>query len=566
MVVAASVLTLAGACTPRNAPPVLSPPAPAAPPAGVRNAQAQLDRFIEETWRAAGVTPAPVAGDGEFLRRATLDLVGRIPTLDEARAFLNDRGPDKRARAVDALLASRGFAEHWADVYAGLLFGTEGKQKARMERRADPQGWLEAAFHDNRGWDRITLDLLTASGDLRENGATAFIVSRASGGGGPEAVTGAAARIFLGLQIQCAQCHDHPYDARWKQEDFYGLVGYFARTKARNEKLDPAMADDMAMMAPSMDPSMEPATPQGQRARKPERTYVLFDARRGQAKMRRPGAESDVVVQPRFLGRPLVERRDETRRQVFARAVVGSDLFAKTMVARTWAQLFGRGLVDPWDDLGGENDPKHPPALVHLADDFRASGHDIKRLVRLIVLSTAYARSSAPPPGVKPDDDAAVRVFARAGLRPLLPEQLVRSLASATGIDRMARRRSISDEQISKRLAAMVRDYTFVFGDDEMAEVNSFDGSVPQALLLMNGDLTNQGTRAAPGGVLNQILAASGDPERRLEDMFLAVYTRAPSPEERNELGATLRDQRSPRAYEDLFFALVTSVEAITNH
>ncbi|HXU79915.1 MAG TPA: DUF1553 domain-containing protein, partial [Polyangia bacterium] len=367
-------------------------------------------------------------------------------------------------------------------------------------------------------------------------------------------VTGAAARIFLGLQIQCAQCHDHPYDKRWKQEDFYGLVAYFARTKPKNEKI----TGDLGEMSMAMDAEMEAATPKKKKA-KAMKTFVLVDVKRGEARMHRPHSEEDELVSPRFLGHDVAPRGEETRRQALARAILGSDLFAKSMVSRTWAQLFGAGLVEPWDDLGGENDARHPGLLVALARDFVASGYDIKRLLRTIVLSTAYARSSA-------GTEAGVTAFAQAGVRPLSPEQLFRSLVAATGAEEMGKRRR-DPERTEKRLLQAFREYQFVFGDDEMAEANRFDGSVPQSLLLMNGELTNGGTKGDEGGVLGQVLAASADPAARIDDLYLAAYSRRPTAQERAPLVEYVKSQRNGRAaYEDVFFALVTSTEAITNH
>jgi hypothetical protein len=312
-------------------------------------------------------------------------------------------------------------------------------------------------------------------------------------------------------------------------------------------------------------------------------TYELFDQNRGEAKMHAPGATKDVVIKPKFLGRSLPEPAGEPRRQTLARAVVGSDLFAKAMVARTWAQLFGAGLMDPWDDLGAEGDAKHPPLLVALADDFRHSGFDIKALLRQLVLSTAYARSSAPPAAGQDDGGAAVRAFARARVRPLAPEQLFRSLLVATGADEIVRDRQrrrdrsdrdgegpgdpADDEDKAQRLIERtLREYRFTFDDDEMADAD-FDGTLPQALLLLNGEFTNNSTRAEQAGVLGTILAETRDPAARIERLFLAAYTRRPTPDELSLFRASIKPGGAARkSYEDAFFALLTSTEAVTNH
>jgi hypothetical protein len=538
-------LLLASACTATRG--LLG--VPTAPAADKAAAPAALDELLVGSWLKDDLKISPPATDGEFLRRASLDLIGRVPTLPETRAFLTDTAPDRRARLVDRLLASPEYAEHFADVYAELLWRTDGSKRQSKIDRQDPRSWLVTAFNENRPYDRLVWDLLTASGDVRENGAVAFIAARARGGGGPEALAGASARLFLGLQIQCAQCHDHPYDTRWKQEDFYGLVGYFARTRVRR---------DTSMMNPLEMGGMLPAG---------RVSFMVLDQRRGEARMRAPRSESEVVVQPRFLGRTPPGHGDDGRRQILARAVIESDLFAKAMVARTWAQLFGHAMVDPWDDLGAEHDPRHPPLLVRLAADFRNSGYDIKSLLRKMVLSPAYARSSIRPDGIADDGGAAVRAFARARVRPLSSQQLFRSLVTATGADQMVRRRN--QDRADRQIERALREYRFTFDDDEMADADSFDGSMPQALLLLNGELTNGGTRAGEDGVLDGILRRSRDPAERLRDMFLAVYTRPPTAEEAAWLLPQLTEgarKQGRQAWEDAFFALLISSESVTNH
>ena len=564
LVVGCGVLLLGvGACSSTSQAPaaVTGVAAVAAPPEGTL-AAGELDQLIAESWRAAGVTPSPPADDLEFLRRVTLDLVGRAPALGEVKVFVSDPAADKRARLVDRLLGSAAFGEHWADLYAGLLWHQDGKNK--IERRGgDPRQWFVTAFNENVGYDKISTAVLAGSGDVREHGALAFLAARFRAGG-PEAIAGSAARVFLGLQIQCAQCHDHQYDTRWKQEDFWGLVAYFAGTKVKAEEAA-AKEPEMAMTT-AMTTAMAADGNAGG-----GKTFVVRDGR-GVARMHRPGATEDVVVQPRFLGYRPAEPGTESLRRTFARALVQTDLFAKAMVGRTWAQLFGHGLMEPWDDLGAENDPRHPKLLVKLAEDFRAGGWNVKRLVRQIVLSTAYARSSAPAPGAPDSPEAievAVRSFARAGIRPLTPEQLFRTLSVATGAEVMARHRGKSEERAEKMLFQALREYRFAFDDDEMAEANKFDGSMPQQLLLMNGELTNGGARVGPEGVLGGILRFRADPAARLDEMMLAAYTRRPTAEERRQLLAPLGDahgKEQRRAYEDLYFALITSTEAVTNH
>jgi hypothetical protein len=249
----------------------------------------------------------------------------------------------------------------------------------------------------------------------------------------------------------------------------------------------------------------------------------------------------------------------ESRRETLARAMVGSELFAKAAVNRAWASLLGHGVVDPWDDLGGEG-ADHPELLDRLAAEFAAGGYDLKKLYKAIVLSDAYARSARGP-----ESKEATAEFARAPLRLLSADQLFDSLLVATGLERAGRGKFRKQVEQGKQRA--LREYLFVFPDDEMAEVDTDMGNVTQALLLWNGEVTNLGALALEGGVLAEILAAGGDRGARLEAMFLAAYARRPTADEAARLGAWLEAQGDGKAaYEDLYFAMLTSTEFVTNH
>jgi hypothetical protein len=485
---------------------------------------ATLDAMMEARWREAGVVPAPPASDAAWLRRVTLDLVGRVPTLSEVESFAANHHASKREQAVDDLLASVDYAEHWADV-AMDLYIERGFRKPGLEKQLDPRSYFVAAYRANVPYWRMVTDMLTYSGDLGARGTGVFLASHLRRGG-PEALAAASARVFLGLQLSCAQCHDHPYDARYKQDDFYGLVAYFATTRFKQDKQDGS-------------------------------AFIVAKPR-GVASFKRPGASDETVVPPRFLGRAVTPRSDhESPREIVAQTIVRSDLFAKAVVARTWESLFGQGLVDAWDDLGGENDSRHPELLRWLARDFARSS-DFKQLLRLLLLSRAYGLDSST--GGAPAAPRAPPAFARGAVRRLTPEQLLRSLRVATGADNID---PATADQADKRLRRLRREFEYTFGDDEMASVDAFAGSIPQSLLLWNGEVTNQGARARRGSTLANILASTPDPKQRLRRMFLATYSRSPTDEEMTRFLPALA---SPADYEDLYFALLTSTEMLTNH
>jgi hypothetical protein len=505
-------------------------------PTLIRQAQASpgsalINTYSARAWDAAHVTPAPPASDPEFLRRAFLDLAGRIPTEDEARRFLADKAPERRVHLVDRLLASPDYARHWTDVYLALLVGRDLRAAGGAGRQTMAP-YLNKAFSENRGFDQMTRDILTSRGRLDVSGAGAFFL-RHAGDGGPEGVAAASASVFLGLQIGCAQCHDHPSDSRYKQADFWGFAGYFAQSGVAR-----GMGDGPG-------------------------AFIVYEKREGEAKMPQHDTGRSVEVPPKFLGREVRPQADETRREAVARAIIESDLFAKEAVNRTWADLFGRGLVDPYDDLGGEHDPAHPPLLTELSRSFAAQGYDLRWLMRAIVLSDAYGRSSSGGTG---DPAALERTFARAAVRPLQPEQLFRSLVTATGFDDVMARK-LGEDAAEKKMEQALKQYLFVFGDDEMAEVDAFNGSVPEALLVFNGPMTNQGIRARGGSTLDRILRERRDPSERIESLFLTTYARPPTVDENRHLLAYVHEKLGSRgAYEDVFHAMLTSAEATTNH
>jgi hypothetical protein len=510
------LLALLTACA--SAPPVAPSPV---------DLTALIDARVEADWRAAGVEPAPEADDAEFLRRVTLDLIGRVPTLAETELFLADATAGKRVALVDRLLASDEAAAQLADRWTVVLYGRD--PRARPALRAALHEALRVAFAENRPFDELVRSLLVSTGPVDEVPASAFLTRHL--GESPETATGRIATSFLGLRIQCAQCHDHPYDARWKQTDFYGMTAWLARTKIRRDGSGAALG-----LGP-------------------------VDVRKGEANLPHPDGTPGAVQAPTFLGKALRLPDGVTRRAAFADLVTNHELFSKALVNRTWRDLFGRGLVEPVDELGGPGDPLHPPLLGAVADGFVRGGHDVKGLLRAIVLSRPYARASTGGSG--PELEAQ---FARAAVRPMSPEQLFRSLATITGAEE-ALTTQIGEEKAQKRLEAALRQYLFAFADDEMGESGELEGSVPQALILMNGELPTLGTRTGKPGTLATALKATPVPAQRIEQLFRATFSRSPAaPELADALAFVEAGAGADRAWADLFHVLLTSVEATVVH
>jgi len=518
-----------GACSgsERDAEGPVTPTLPAAPAPDLD----PLDAEIAAHWRAAGVEPVAVADDAAFLRRVTLDLAGRIPTADEVDRFLADGSPAKRAALVDALLGSDAFTEHWADVLADTLL--TGSTLDRPRLRAGLHAWLAGALAAGTGWDEMTTQLLTVEGDVELEGPAGFVVAHGRGGQ-IEALTGQTARVFLGLQVQCAQCHDDP-DGRFTQREFYGLAAYYAQTRGGLREVDG------------------------------ERKARVLDRRRGQLRMPTaqdaPGERSGEVVLPGFPGLDAAPHAGESRRQALARGVITSPLFAKAAVNHAWAQLHGRGLVEPWDDLGAPQGTEHPPLLDALAEEFVAHDHDLRQLLRRIVLSSAYQRgSSGAPEGAAAREQA----FAQAAVRPLPAAPLVRSLLVATGLEDVRGR--VFARDVERRLRQVEQEFAQAFDDDEGAATDAFTGNVPQALLLLDGELTNQGV-AAPRGALAHVLRSVTRPEDRVDALWRRVYGRpAPPPASAEALAFLDAREHDDAAYQDLMHAMLMTSEFLTNH
>lgn len=521
-------------------------------PATTNDERSPLDAAIEASWQGKEIDVAPRSEDGAFIRRVSLDLLGRTPTPNEVQAFVEDARADKRARLVDAMLASPEYASYWSEVYAKLLLGQD---KIQTRARNAFEDWLEGELDAGSGWDQLATDMVTARGELGANPQGVFIASHLRQSG-PELLTGSLTRKFLGVQIECAQCHDHPY-SDFTREDFYGMSAFFVRTKVqRSGAKDKVAPDDMSGMS---------AMSASKKRKQPKYDFSITERERGEMRIKPKDAQGNegdrkVKIAPAFLGEEVELAPRGSRRRAFAAQMIESPLFEQAAVGFVWTQLLGRGLQDPWDELGDAAQAR-PPALTWLAENFAANEHDLRWLLRTIVLSDAYQRASLG------SLDAESRLlseqhFARAAVRPMRAEQLFRSLLETTGLEAVGGKSFKRIVQSKKNQA--LAEYTFIFADDEAQHVDSFTGSVPQALLLLNGGLTNEGVMRRPGSSLDRILQLDGF-EARLEALYVLVYARAPS-EAEAERARTWLEGGGDEAWEDLFFAMLNSTEFTSNH
>ncbi len=496
-----------------------------------------IDALIEEGWAKAKVKPARMATDEEFLRRVYLDLLGRIPNVQEAKAFLAVRESGKRQKLVEYLLEHPDYAKNFATQWTILLIGRNAQE--RMVDRGSLTSWLRKQFTANRPWSETVHELVSGTGSNKENGAVNFVLAHLEFDAVP--LTSRTTRLFLGQQIQCTQCHDHPSND-WKQKDFWGVNAFFKGM--RTEEVRKADATGLE------------AYDHTELRDEPTDSYVRFERRNGLMG----------IAFPQFLdGRKISQGTDVVRRSELGKLIAdpkNGDM-AKAFVNRMWAHFLGRGFVNPVDDFGSHNPPSHPELLDKMAADFQNSGYDVKALCRWITASRAYQLSA-----VRTKDNAKDEgLFNVMQLKPMTPEQLFDSLITATTSHRAGTR-----ESDLKKRDAWMRQFLFAFANDEAEETTNFQGTIPQALMMMNGELMNDALSCKPGSFLHDVVTVASRQSRSpqnvmLDSVYLGALSRYPTTKERNQGRQYLESFPDHlQVLQDLFWSLLNSNEFILNH
>jgi hypothetical protein len=511
-----------------------------------------LHRRIDALIAAGSLeSPAPPAPDGEFLRRATLDLNGTVPTAAEARAFLGDRSPDKRAKRIDALLARPAYARRMAQVF-DVVF-TERRPDAKVPRAAW-EAYLRESFAANKPYDRLAREILSADGaDPKTRAAAKFYLDRDVE---PNLVTRDVGRVFLGRDLRCAQCHDHPTITDYKQDQYYGILAFLARSypfpnagdanatvgeKADGDTTFSSVFDNAKALK-----TTNPRLPGGD---------AVPDPKPG------PGKEYTVKPTAKDRGVPAYSRREQ-----LARRITESPLFARTAANRLWALMLGRGLVHPVDLDTAENPPSHPALLDLLTAEFAAHNLDVKYLLREIALSETYQRSSAAPAGMR---DVPASRFLVAALKPLSPEQLADAVMQATGqtdAERLTLGPNATDAAVDARLAPRVQPFRATFAGPPGEPEAEFAPTLDQTLFLKYGPAV-RGLIAPRPGNLTDRLAKLTDADAVADELFLAVLSRHPAADERADVAAALKASANrPAVLAELVWSLLASSEFRFNH
>lgn len=496
-----------------------------------------IDGLVWDKLKQLGITPSDPAGDTTFLRRAYVDAIGRLPTPDEVKAFLQTPSPlggrgqgegaDKRTKLVDKLLERPEYADFWANKWADLL--RPNPFRVGMKAVFNLDGWLRDAFRQNKPYNRFVRELLTAQGSTFRNGATVVFRDRRE----PDEITTMVSQLFLGVRLECAKCHHHPFEI-WSQDDFYSFAAYFARIGRKGTGLSPPISGG---------------------------EEVIFAAKAGSVK--HPLTGKVLALRPLFgKAAEVTEERDP--RQVLADWITSDDnpYFAKVIVNRVWADLMGRGIVEPVDDLRATNPPSNGPLLDALADSFRKDGYDLKKLIRTIMTSYVYGLSSTPGPRNVADQ----RYFSRHYRQALRGEVLLDAYSDITGLPETfnaAAPGARAMELWTVRIPSVFLD-SFHRPDpnqDPPCERTS-ETSVVQALHLMNAPKLHAKVTSDKGRAA-ELATSKKTPTEIVDELYLLVYARYPRDEER---AAALRLFESPnvtrrQAVEDLLWAMLNTPE-----
>ncbi|MEQ9409196.1 MAG: DUF1549 and DUF1553 domain-containing protein [Fuerstiella sp.] len=487
----------------------------------------QLNLILAELWQQNGVEPAAPATDETLLRRIYLDLAGRTPTVTEVRRFLQNGSPERYEHLVDQLLNSPDHATHLATMYRTFLI-PEGVDLAAFGGVEAFDQWLSDQFARNNSYDEIVRRLLLAEGRLSRSGPLLFYSAAKLD---PDQLASRTSRVFLGMRLECAQCHDHPFEP-WTQQDFWSYAAFFARISRPQGKLENVST-----------------------------VMQVRDVERGEVMI----PDTDTVVPPRFLNsvEPLAEEQADRRRQALATWLTSArnPYFSRAAANRVWGQMFGRGLVDPVDDFGVENPPVSPEALDLLAGHFINSGFQLKELFRTTALSRAYRLSS----GADTVDHDRVSLFAQMNVKTLTAEQVYDCITVAT----MPSGAGATGFNVD-RFANTPRSEFLAQFRTPAGRPTEYLGGIPQALTLMNGTLIDGATGLSSSGLLKSLEAPFFTNEQRIEVLYFATLSRQPTAAEwelLNEfIGETTSGVELRENLADILWALLNSAEFAMNH
>ncbi len=489
-----------------------------------------IDDALIKQWKDLGLTPSPTCSDEEFLRRLYLDVIGTLPTPEEVRTFLADKSADKRAKAIDKVLDRPEFVDFWALKWGDLLrINRDALQEKGMWSF---HNWVRASLRDNKPVDEFVRDIITAEGSTFTDGPVNYYQVGRTADDWAETTS----QVFLGVRMQCAKCHHHPFE-KWSQDDYYGMSAFFSRLGTKN-------SPEFGLFG---------------------RESIVFIRNAGEVTHPR----KRTVVKPHPLdGDNMDDEFDRRKKLADWMTTKDNPFFAKNIVNRFWGYLMGRGLVEPMDDMRATNPAVNPELLDALAKDFAEHKFDLKHLLRTILSSRAWQTSSAVTDGNAAD--AANTHFTRYSTKRLTAEQLADAIDYATGT-----REKYVGLPLGTRAIQLpdsrVRSYLLdVFGRPARTIVceceRTIQPNIAQALHLLNGDFLNKKIADAKGRV-EQLAKAKTDRKKAIEEIYLVTLSRLPKPEEVSKANGWIDSAKDSReGLQDLLWTLLNSKEFLFNH
>ncbi len=529
---------------------------------------ALINAAIQKGWSDHNLAPSKAATDGEWCRRVFLDLIGRVPTVSELGAYLADKKHDKREQLVDELLSDKyaeDYTRNWTTIWTNVLIGrTGGNERKSLVNREGMEKYLSEAFKYNKTYDEMAKELITATGSVKPgdadfNGAANFLADKMAENG--VQATAKTSQIFLGMAVQCTQCHNHPFN-EYKQNQFWEMNAFFRQTRVEREDNDSKKQKFYAHVV------NQDFKGEGGNANKAE---IYYELRNGKLKVAYPVFVDGTSLAAKFAakGEDFGDHgllKDINRREELTKLILASREFDRAIVNRMWAHFLGYGFTKPIDDIGPHNPPSNPELLDELGKSFRDAGFDLKKLMRWIVLSEPYSLSSQITARNQDDDPSlgAKPMFSRFYLRQMEAEQLYESLLVATAADN-----TLTKERGEEMKDRWLKQFSQAFGTDENDESTTFNGSIPQALTLMNGELIRRATGNQPGSMLAKV---AGDPKmdnaQKIRYLYLAGLSRLPTKKELNISNELLvaRKGNVGSALQDIWWAVLNTNEFILIH
>jgi hypothetical protein len=519
---------------------------------------AEIDKIINARLAEDKIPASPLCDDAEFIRRASLDIRGRVPSMERTVAFLNDKDPNKRAKLIDEFLADSEYGEHFAIIWYHRIVKPDDDNRLLIAGNK-LQDWLEDSINQNQGWNKIAYELLTASGDRDENPPVTFFLTNVNANKNryepaPNKLTTASSRLFFGVKLECCECHNHPYNTM-KQTDYWGVAAFFGNTHAENANKKDAKA---GVTASVQEGRVSNAGGGGKKAKDKEVTtsHAAFGS------IEIPDSKGK-TVRAKFLNAETPNvNSGQPLRPVLAKWLTSEQnpFFARAMVNKMWANFFGRGIINPVDDMSDEDKATHPEVLKLLADEFVASGFDLKHLIRCICLSESYQRSSQALPSNKEDDKLYSHMKPKVLSADMLFDSLAVVLGHPVGGDEGGKAKG--QKKYGGGPRAAFRKFFHAEADDDVGVVEDYNQGIPQALRLLNAPGISNTNEA-----VSRIRKSADGQDKVIVGIYLTVLSRLPTDADVKKMKEfAAKESNANKAYNDMMWALLNSAEFMFNH